>query len=1342
MNKKFFTLLVALFAMISYGASAAIETEGAGTKFVSNKTYMLGTGHTAGGSAGRFIYVDGSTSTPLLKTGEYGVVTATLSSLRSALWTVKTTPASGATAKPLYSFVNVATGVVLTLDAENAVRYDYTAEEITAGHTNGDNYEYGVSNLISGDLAEWMPTVEVTVPTSDNRFYVSAGNDKVIVLDEFETSGNIRNVIGKLYDAEDFTASIGLALTPYLTSGSVALSANELNTQMGTRGIFSSNPLRPVEATLDNYFNLDLTPKNTVDSYFTHTLQARAVDRKEIAYKASPNADDEVFYMEGNTEFPNQVAPSSVTDPTLKGEAHYISMYLKGTDFKLENGKGSFVTDGKYTSGEDNGKLKIVDAVRDISEEWYTLYSKEAGKYIVADTSYVDGTAQLNNGLIKFDIADLYNAKSGATRFRHPDSYLFQVEYTPSDNSIRIICKAYVTEVEKANSTDKPWVAESTELARFYSGVETGGTAPYTRTDEAFNFGAVKAGSTWANYGYESESGNTIALADNLQLYGGGTDHDRVVLTHAKLVNEVVYTLGSKEDENFKVVLGINPEYVAKRIPSGLYLLKVVGSTNENRVGRYWKRTLDNNSEFAQLEKRQNFHHMPSAQWVVESSGSSNYPSFKATNREFENTFGYGPNSGITYQVRDENDNVIKDQFFFFGGDTLEYTPVTDKSATLGYKYIEFPDGFDPNIYQFRYLHELAMDKPVTTTTEKDSALWVDSGDGAAIDFRAEKVLEDTYGYTGASTPQLKRIVYRLKVYQATNFDVVDSYVTYNTTTKKYYLTKDKNAASLFFLKENNEVEVEGGDNICYYTFLEAKLIKNVIKVKFPVGVTVNPVSIVDGWVTAWTLSTLGTYEADGGRIENMVYDADFQKGYYVEAVEQGGFPDDNGGNTGKKWIPKVYTAPGAASGEYRYLQVATNQYLKLYRNTTWTGYSWYAKSKVSVDNNSLSLVNGILDDAQGNQVANSAFSVEKSDKRIYRKLGDGHFENEEEKLNVVKFYSVRNTAARAYLYEDANSEYSKPVNGPNDDTRLSQINFLGFEGKGMSTNAAMNVRYIIGDVMPQYLISVDEEFVPAVEEECPVCHGTDPNCDHNKYVREHTKGRFLVNLRDSVDYYGATTDAGKKFTWDNGYTRLAFVPGILRGDSLIIDKSVYTGDKTLLEYGKETTVASKDTINLIPKPKDKDQVHSPVLFSFRLIDQENDRDFYIESESWKDKNAWTGGIQPTTKGGWIKIQNGVPVIVNAPETETFKGADIFNLEVTDEDPTSNAGIEAGSVSVIAGQGYVTIKGAAGQQVIVANILGQVIANKVLTMDEETVAAPAGVVVVSVGGTATKALVK
>ena len=69
--------------------------------------------------------------------------------------------------------------------------------------------------------------------------------------------------------------------------------------------------------------------------------------------------------------------------------------------------------------------------------------------------------------------------------------------------------------------------------------------------------------------------------------------------------------------------------------------------------------------------------------------------------------------------------------------------------------------------------------------------------------------------------------------------------------------------------------------------------------------------------------------------------------------------------------------------------------------------------------------------------------------------------------------------------------------------------------------------------------------------------------------------------------------------------------------------------------------------------------------------------------------------------------------------------------------------VTTSEVTVIAGNGNVQVVGAEGKKVVITNILGQTVANTVITSDNATIAAPQGVVVVAVEGEeAVKAIVK
>ena len=74
---------------------------------------------------------------------------------------------------------------------------------------------------------------------------------------------------------------------------------------------------------------------------------------------------------------------------------------------------------------------------------------------------------------------------------------------------------------------------------------------------------------------------------------------------------------------------------------------------------------------------------------------------------------------------------------------------------------------------------------------------------------------------------------------------------------------------------------------------------------------------------------------------------------------------------------------------------------------------------------------------------------------------------------------------------------------------------------------------------------------------------------------------------------------------------------------------------------------------------------------------------------------------------------------------------------------TANESINASGIQVIATNGAVIVKGAAGKTVTISNVLGQKVASTVVTSDEAQIAAPAGVVIIAVEGeAAVKAIVK
>ena len=604
--------------------------------------------------------------------------------------------------------------------------------------------------------------------------------------------------------------------------------------------------------------------------------------------------------------------------------------------------------------------------------------------------------------------------------------------------------------------------------------------------------------------------------------------------------------------------------------------------------------------------------------------------------------------------------------YFYLGQDTLQFIPVEAAKIAdehLGYKYVS-NDDLRESVFTFNYLHELLMDQPINTKMESDSTVWVDKN-GEKMTFSLERLVDDEYGYTGdlAGVADLTRSVYYIKVTDASKLENNGRYLVYDEGRKQYVVSN-----------------YQGVDFKSPYSFLHNKTNR-------PTPFFLKENNEVEGGECYYTLvvaNIVPTAEKVGDVAGLSVTDENLSQASSINAA------DGKAANV----VAKTYTS------------------------------NKYASAKVSVDNNTLALVNGVIADGKTEEVANSAFAVIKDDSPLYRRFNNAELgENANDAPSIQKFYRV-NSTNREYLYEDANSKYSEGLG----------MNFLGVEGKGDNANAAMYVdtAYVNRDTrMPQYMLVLNPQIVKA---DTIWCNATSTHkhetladslaCPHTTITEGSVTGRYLVNLQDSVD--ANTTPYDNKFVWNRDYTRLAFVPAKHVADTLfILDEAGNTVNKIRLD----------------------NNMHKNVVFSFRYVDH-NTENFLIESETEQNgvnvkNSALTAVSIAPNNGGWVKIQNGVPVIANMTYSEAALDAEIFNTEVTEEAPTANESIAANdAVSVVAADGAVIVKGAEGKNVVVSTILGKVVANEVLNSDNETIAAPAGIVVVSVDGESFKVAVK
>ena len=209
-------------------------------------------------------------------------------------------------------------------------------------------------------------------------------------------------------------------------------------------------------------------------------------------------------------------------------------------------------------------------------------------------------------------------------------------------------------------------------------------------------------------------------------------------------------------------------------------------------------------------------------------------------------------------------------------------------------------------------------------------------------------------------------------------------------------------------------------------------------------------------------------------------------------------------------------------------------------------------------------------------------------------------------------------------------------------------------------------------------------------------------NLDHHN-VHLFTDADYLINMVDSAENNKDYIYQNQPFN-STKYYRLGFVRARHHADGTLefLNEENRTYDLT------NKTLKNANDLNI-------------ATFAFRYANANRDEDglYYIETKY--DHNT----------RGWLKTINHVQVVTN-----DIQEADRYGIDYEVEGaPTANEEITAeGAVSVVATDGAVIIKGAEGKNVVIATILGKVVANETVNSDNETIAVPAGIAVVSVDG--------
>lgn len=798
-----------------------------------------------------------------------------------------------------------------------------------------------------------------------------------------------------------------------------------------------------------------------------------------------------------------------------------------------------------------------------------------------------------------------------------------------------------------------------------------------------------------------------------------------------------------------------NYDYLKRAtVKDGVYFINladVTGTTSsltENRAnGAFVVKDMKGHLVYDVAQDEQDFTHMPATQWVVEQNpcteeGGINVnetPVVVVRNRMFDDA-ELVSFAGQLY--KDSHDHLFTINHREYGRDAAQqnvdrhaysdlscadkmvFTPLT--ANTLGF-FNEKEDVLRENVYQFQNMYDFGRYRFLgidDLTAEMDTLKLLESGatefelfthkawtpvqdsHWTIINGEETEVLDNTYSFTysdslaygyasaKANAPQLYATMYKIKLKDANLIDNDHKFVAINNQ-HKYVVAKesDINATeglnyAIVVLMENNHMEGEH----CY-AILNAPL-----------------------------YDVVGNYTADQLTGLTPSTKKDIYGNEYTEYSKNG----------------SVYVTEDVDKEQLN--------------------------GKLVIEGTTLDAKIADLC-----ETTSSVFAIVTANRPLYATL-DASYVN-----NLTKALALRtiDEQGNEYLYEDSHSAKAQRWN----------MNYLGVENRTEEGNEGFYVDFVAaskGSRMPQYLFAVAADSVPAYtwcNELLPSGqpkHGVNPSCGHDEEYAGYTEGRFLVNYNDSVKaaLIDKTTNADK-FKSD-GYTRLGFKTAVHRGDSLfILNEGVELNDyKVASEDPAENgrlylipTFFSKDNegLNKVWTAVKLDGTHNNVAFSLRNTD---DAEGSVMIESNLDGVSQVGSFA----GAWIKVINNVPVlakykndngnhntgdgtdswkedgdIVNSVNNGEFinQGARfLFTAIDKNASATANEEVAAADVTVVAAQGAVIVKGAAGKVITVANVLGQTIANQVAASDNVTIAAPAGIVVVSVDGEATKVVVK
>ena len=844
-------------------------------------------------------------------------------------------------------------------------------------------------------------------------------------------------------------------------------------------------------------------------------------------------------------------------------------------------------------------------------------------------------------------------------------------------------------------------------------------------------------------------------------------------------VTNVLPGVEAKEEyhANMRLLVRFNHKYtplIRGTQENGVYFVNLVTGINSNKYtekrvnGSYLVADMAGHVVYDVLDEgEQDFTHMPATQWVVERYGCdetegvnvNEAPTVRIYNREFEDLAF----EGQLYVDKDDKENfyIINHRRYsrnhnneevsnhhldtkFSCSDTIKFTKI--EANTLGYLNLNEEDRQE-KFYQFQHIYD--KNGGLMLGTDETNVLKLMESETVGFEFFSVKVPDftaATYSVMNSATGAIeekKGNLFTAILSDSVKYGKASDKAQAPQLYKSFYKikVKDKNQIDndhLFIALDNqhnyviaNEADIAAGKNGLAFAVFQVKE-NNCIN-----GLHYYALVNTTNYDFHYTFA-----DKDLKVVNNLRYDV--EKDIYF--LKKG---DDN----------KV-------SGEsFSYADGDRIVFAKK-NDRQFTG-----KLGISAINRTAK-----LDDLCG--TISDVFAVVSTDRPLYATIASEYVNNNKKAIDLRTIERQGNES----LFEDSSSK----------EAQRWSMNYLGAENMSKPTkNEGFYVDAVaksMGTRMPQYLLAVAADSVPAYTYcDCDihdVKHGINSDCAHSEAYAGYVSGRFLVNFNDSVQAakIDKVTNADK-FTSDN-YTRLGFVEAVHRGDYLYVLKAPYTLDmiKEEAQDGSGMKIInplylSEDSLGKVYDIVPLDGKHNNAVFSFRNTgDDEGENgesSFLIESNDSANKDGKPysefSGVG-SFAGAWIKIHNNVPVLAkyynkdgnhntgdytddwvaagdktddNVTGEFINQGARFtFNDINKDSEATANEEIATSSVIVAGVDGAVVVKGAEGKNVIVSTILGKVVANETVSSDNATIAAPQGVVVVSVDGESFKVVVK